>query len=323
MATNYVTAKYQEIYDLSTQSDTLSIIGIHSPTGTKPQELLSGFFRQFRKYIYKGCTVTMVPAAQLPADPLQVSYEAGETIDPRDLLNPILFHGCHGDSLNSALDIIYKNTAFDNSGSSIDMADTAFSDGSVFQSEGAYYAAMSDPSFRKFMVQQGIRLNLHPMVQDVVSNTAAISPEFLPTFDSTGTSNGVVWNGNQAQQVTAYSPVANQIFSQGVRPLGWLPTRVFTNQASGAVPVLATLPKVFMGVLLLPPSYKQELYFRMVITHYFAFKDFTSSLVPGIGPTNDGFGEVADYNDFLPTSAGTSSLEIIDGKSELRTCGVS
>ena len=44
----------------------------------------------------------MVPAATLPADPLQVSYEAGEpTIDPRDMLNPILHKPYHGEALKT------------------------------------------------------------------------------------------------------------------------------------------------------------------------------------------------------------------------------
>lgn len=108
MATNYVTAKYQEIYDLGTQAGKTTILGIHTPYAGSVYNMLSGFFDQFRKYRYKGCSVSMVPAAQLPADPSQVSFEAGSlTVDPRDLLNPILFHGCHGEELNEILDAVY------------------------------------------------------------------------------------------------------------------------------------------------------------------------------------------------------------------------
>ena len=75
------------------------------PPGNTPVRRLSGFFSQFRKFRYKGCSVQVVPAATLPADPLQVGFEAGENqIDMRDMLNPILFHGTHGESLPDCME---------------------------------------------------------------------------------------------------------------------------------------------------------------------------------------------------------------------------
>jgi hypothetical protein len=35
-----------------------------------------------------------------------------------------------------------------------------------------------------------------------------------------------------------------------------------------------TIPKVFMGMIMLPPAYKTEQYFRLIINHNFAFKNF-------------------------------------------------
>ena len=49
MSTNFVTAKYQEIYDVNTKSDEVSIIGIHTPTGAKPRQMLAGHFLYWRK----------------------------------------------------------------------------------------------------------------------------------------------------------------------------------------------------------------------------------------------------------------------------------
>lgn len=157
MATNYVTAKYQEIYDLGTQAGKTTILGIHTPDDGNVYNMLSGFFDQFRKYRYKGCTVSMVPAAQLPADPLQVSFEAGAlTCDPRDLLNPILFHGCHGEELNEILDTVYYKGTSPSSVRELQV--------NTQVSEASYYAALSDPSFRKFGIQQGAKVSLKPMV---------------------------------------------------------------------------------------------------------------------------------------------------------------
>lgn len=52
MATQKAFATYQEIYDVNTVSDNVSIIGIHTPVGAKPRKMLAGFFTQFRKYKY-------------------------------------------------------------------------------------------------------------------------------------------------------------------------------------------------------------------------------------------------------------------------------
>lgn len=119
MSTNYARAKYQEIYDVNTVSNSVSVIGIHTPVGQKPRQMLSGFFTQFRKYKYTGCSVVATPAARLPLDVMNIAIEAGQTgANPKDVFNPILVRGCHGDNLNAALNSIYKGS-FTNEGSTM------------------------------------------------------------------------------------------------------------------------------------------------------------------------------------------------------------
>lgn len=306
MATNYVKARYQEIYDFGTQAGKTTILGVHSPTGNKVQEMLGGFFRQFRKYRYSGCTVTMVPAAQLPADPLQVSFEAGAlTIDPRDMLNPILFHGAHGESLNEALNLIY-NTSTDEmiDGPSVKEIRDQFSISS-WGSENAYYSALCDPSFKKFGIQSGAKVNLRPMVHPVVLNHAMLPSASGVEFDNTSVhtewdsdavgslsgmqsaiEGGGIGNIAEVSGAEATSHVPRRMFTSGLRPLGWLNTTQFASPLN--VPAGATnknwflsytyIPKIMMGVFILPPSYTQEMYFRLIINHYFEFKDFSTAL---------------------------------------------
>ena len=122
-ATNFARASYQEVYDIMTKDGKVSIFGFHTPTGAAPYRMLSGFFRQFRKYRYAGMSASLIPAAQLPADPLQISYAAGTEnyIDPRDLQNPILFHGAHGENLGAALNRIYTTTGSFANRTSVDL----------------------------------------------------------------------------------------------------------------------------------------------------------------------------------------------------------
>lgn len=356
MATNYAKATYTEIYDFGTKAGQVTVVGIHTPTGSKPVSMLNGFFSQFRKFKYAGCKVTIVPAAQLPADPLQISYEAGEiAIDPRDMLNPVMFHGCYGDSLNAALNVAYTNTkSYTDVGfetDSIISVDQPFSSGNVWidGAEDAYYAALSDPSWRKYGIQQGMRLPfMSPRVWKSATNMP-ILPNFTEDVGTMGSYDIMLKISNQLKAAGQAGLDADEIhdgmffnpsleyitaiendttkltgspqwMSAGTSKLGWLPTYLSHQvdtpaQSTQLVPFIRTaLPKIFMGVLILPPSYKQELYFRMSIQHYFEFKDFSTSM-----PLT-----TQAYNENLPEQSTMSELSVeTNGTVSLATSGVS
>lgn len=335
-ATNFVKATYQEIYDIGTQSERITVLGIHTPqpndTGNSYHSKLYGLFFNYRKFRYAGCSVSIIPAAQLPADPLQVSYEAGETIDPRDLLNPIMFHGTHGASLSQALNRVFVNTATptytDNDDGSLLQQSFLNSqnvpNNTVTPNDLQYYACMSDPTWKKWNVQQGAKLpfmsprvwkasTVFPiMPQDGNAGNGLNSVDYgkIDTqgrfTDGLGFSSGgltVPVPGNPVLSADTY----NQFLSSGTTRLGWLPTYGFMNaQQSPASNLPRTLlPKIFMGIIMLPPSYKQELYFRVIVQHYFEFKDFSAGgLSWSTLPLRHGY-----YN-WLPASATGTALSI-------------
>lgn len=329
MTTQSAYASYQEVIDLHTESDTVSVIGIHTPTGSTPHKMFEGFFKQFKKFKYLGCSVSFVPAARLPADPLQVSYEAGETtIDPRDMLNPLMFHGCHGDDLGVILNKLYKlGTVGANSSSMasiFDESDSAAMFGEYQNSrfgssdilEQLYYKALTDNTWKKAHPQKGFRKSgLRPLVYSLATNHQFLPQEDIATTlgpdnrdilgfngSSGALSEGVGVPGEtylQFQSSTAKlmrdsNLKATQLFTPRLTGLGWLDTysiyakvdsRTFSADSSAAtyesyikamVPAedMTTLPTIFMGVILLPPAYKTEQYFRMIITHHFGFKQF-------------------------------------------------
>lgn len=86
MSTNKAYAKYQEIYDVNTVSDKVSVIGIHTPVGAKPRQMLSGFFTQFRKYMYRGCSVVATPPS--------VSVLISPSCPPRRVLQQSILKMC-------------------------------------------------------------------------------------------------------------------------------------------------------------------------------------------------------------------------------------
>lgn len=356
MTTQYANANYQEIIDLHTESDRVSVIGIHTPTSNTPRKMFGGFFDQFKKFRYLGCSVSLVPAAKLPVDPLAVSYEAGEpTIDPRDMLNPIMFHGCHGNDLGVILNRLYAtnstNAITSDSVNFMQLEDYNFSGNDypigADNLESLYYKALVDNTWKKAHSQRGFRKsNLRPLLYQLATPYQMDGSVGL-TVD--GSSNVIMSKGipdgldTDLELATAHltgtvSGTVDKTFklmTPKLTSLGWLDTRnVLTSGATATIdshlgvsdssPSLvdqingaiadgvdsvnnqmvedALLPQIYMGVILLPPAYKTEQYFRMIVNHHFAFKGFRGvSFSPSV--------ELAAYNDWndMITSGDTGS----------------
>lgn len=331
MATNKVYAQYQEVIDLQTVPDKVSVIGIHTPTGERPRKLLNGLFSQYRKFCYLGAEVRMQNAATLPIDPLGVSGIPGttDTMDPRDSLNPIMTHGCHGDNLNQILDQIFQYEG--DSNPSITKRDLGGVSGALLEQQ--YYRCLSDPTWKKWQVQGGIRLSLRPLVNKVVLTRELVPTEQYGVIAAQETRAGALRKTSAAypeldglQMVQDVVPVSgssvpfapedftygdaqyNQMLTNGVTRLGWLSTRSFWKATSGEdLPYPADnmdspktyMPKAVMSCILLPPSYKQVQYFRMVITHRFAFAGFTAAMMNGFTYA-DAYTDLIDHGSKKP-----------------------
>lgn len=365
MTTQFATASYQEIIDLHTETDKVSVLGIHTPVSYAPYAFLQGFFDAFQRYHYDGCSMSLVPAARLPADPSQVSYEAGaQPIDPRDLLNPIMFHGAHGESLGAVLNQFYAGGTgssdvtrkFSDSVDLNEVSQSQIGNDVIWQS--LYYRALSDNTWRKAHPQTGLRVKgMHPMVYGVGSNAqysnmpGGYNPKVMARENSprnpdenvfnngnqnvgtlgNGSTNAINAMGQEELQFTSTSgsdvyvniaggTTGNQFFTERLHGLGWLDTRVRTIPPSKAVQSdmsgdpdidalnmealyeqvedvekVNYLPRLFMGICLLPPAYKAEQYYRLIINHRFSFKKFRGlstrgDIVGNFGPgTSPGY----------------------------------
>lgn len=316
MATQKVYASYQEVIDLHTESDRVTVLGIHTPTGSFPRQMFKGFFDQFKKYKYLGCSISLVPAARLPADPSMISYEGGEAaLDARDLMNPIMFHGCHGDDLGTILNQLYGDDAgVSDSIVGIDVgSNTPVGTYEVF--ERLYYKALTDKTWKKAHPMRGFRKSgLRPLVYSMAVNRQLMPgsiPSGIGDRDAVGfgLDNGFKLasgfgdpssdfdiedeGGDIGVNVLPRTRNNLQVFTPRLTSLGWIDTRNVLTVASdsfyddgvideelisninNAFQVnYAELPKIFMGCILLPPAYKTEQYFRMIVNHSFAFKGF-------------------------------------------------
>lgn len=193
-----VTATISEIYDLSTKVGSGTVLKVHTPTGNNVKRHLLGHFLQYKQFKYLGADVLLIPASTLPADPLQLGYEAGEpTIDPRDMVNPILYKYYHGeamltDSLLQTYPEAYGNDASrvgpeltgERLGHSITEQDY-YNGGVESTADVIYPNCLMDPSFKKAGVQQGFRVRVKPYVYNLVSNRQYLSNQALGVASST------------------------------------------------------------------------------------------------------------------------------------------
>lgn len=204
MVTQYIkNATYKEIYDIHTDTESTSILTIHTPISKMPREMLEGFFKQYRRFRYRGVTLRMRPVARLPADPEQISYVGETGIDPRDLMDPVLFRGYSGESLGTFLNEFnvpgaqvkrqqavaggnyedFHNDGF--FGSSIDKAsffdqDDARDWRSTYL-EKLYYQSLGDPGFKKIKPQGGFKKFLYPLTYELVTTTQRLAHNNAPT----------------------------------------------------------------------------------------------------------------------------------------------
>lgn len=367
MTTQYATASYQEIIDLHTTTDKVSVLGIHTPVTDAPYTFLKPFFDAFQKYHYDGMSMTLVPAARLPADPSQVSYGAGEQpIDPRDLLNPILWHGAHGESLGAVLNQFYDSSvgtsdvsrSFFDSGELNGFSISQIGNSAIYES--LYYRALTDNTWKKAHPQQGFRLKgLHPLVYSVgtdrqyLPNVGGTRTSLVPhrtnvpmapegesglgslsasgTFGQSGENLGAQGSegleDTYTSDGTVYARVApnnrQQVWmTERLHRLGWLDTRVRTMSSAAMSEMVGEepddrinmetlfemvesaqkinyLPRLFMGVCLLPPAYKAKQYYRLVLNHRFSFKKYRGMSMDGDNRGRFGPGRAPSYTNLL------------------------
>lgn len=190
--TQYVKASVTELYDLSTQQGRSTVFEVGTPRTRMVLRHLMGHMLQYQKMRYYGCSVLLQPAARLPADPLQVSLEAGDPgIDPRDLTNPILHRPFRGetDAFNIKTRVeaseVFGGTVGDaNAGGLVGWAENT--ELGIDDNFSAYYLALMDRAWRKSAIQSPLKVNCIPLVRTLATvrqigpqnfNNAGITPE--------------------------------------------------------------------------------------------------------------------------------------------------
>lgn len=206
MTTQQVFAKYTELYDISTDIGKNVHYKIHTPTGTSHMRKLSGFYKQFGEYKYLGASIAWVPITTLPVDLLGVGYEAGDTTDPRDLINPILHKGYKGEALitdflseralwsenedmgdsgiqgySADIDGVMPRMTESGGASKITMAE---GDAERFTDwfKSIYYTSLTNSEWTKAHPREGFYKELFPLVRTLAAN-GQINPVGYPQYN--------------------------------------------------------------------------------------------------------------------------------------------
>lgn len=303
-----INARYTETYDLNTALNELSMLAIHTPQSGALLRMFHGFFEQYKKYKINSCSIRMVCASQQQLTPDLVGLQAGQ-VDPRDVLNPILFKACTGESMNVLLDQIYNASQALPATLGSNSIDQHVQGGIATQ---VYYQLLADETFRKSHPQAGLSIdNLKPMVHKIVttqpfkwngikgtsgygndSNPANIGAIDLNTpYGPVGTGSP---SGSNIENELAVNPTI--FVSNGITEMPWLDTAVSrmvsrydydeSGETENLIPnqnkvlanaVINNVPRVYMGCIILPPAILQPLYFRLQISWSVSFRDWRPS----------------------------------------------
>lgn len=316
MVSNTIHGTYTETYDLNTAIGELSMLAIHTPQAQAVKKMFKGLFENYSKYKILGCNLRMVCASQQALDPSQIGLEAGQ-VDPRDVLNPILFKACTGESINKLVDTIYTGRVNDVDTTTENARSISQVTSSRTEAVNSYYQMMADDSWRKSHPQSGLTvMGLRPFVHKVVTTQpfkwvgtepSTSTPEGTPAIagnQNIGTSSSTAYGfGSPGEGLAGSTNYANPsvFISNGVTEMPWLETTVTRSVRMVKTGLTSTdtelgkwtinhIPRVYMGCIILPPAILQRLFFRMQITWHIMFKDFRPAYeigpVDGINPNN-------------------------------------
>lgn len=328
---------YTEVYDINTKLHSMTMLGIHTPQASALKKMFKGHFINYKRYKVVACDIKIACASTLPLNAEQVGLESGE-VDPRDVMNPMLFKACTGENLNALLNQIYNASQEESDELTSAIGSVSEHINENVPSMRAYYQMLSDPTWRKAHPQAGLVVrNLKPFVHKVATTKPFKWTGAQDTVN--GTVNPGIAGGNAAgsetkaygfgspsgvEMTNAYNSTgtfdatdASYFVSNGIAPMPWLDTAVpqtvntlvVQGETAGMVQkqanwLINSVPRVYCGCLLMPPGVTTKFYMRMLIDWKIAFKEWRPAYEIG----NIGTLDVIDHENGMVTPDASSSF---------------
>lgn len=275
-----VFVKVRETYDLHTLQDKMSVIAVHTPGPNIIRRNYPGLLLQCRSYRPVSCDVKMACASMLPLDPLGVGTTEGQ-VAPEDMFNPILYKAVSNFSMSQIEEYITAKSEVHDSGFSArgDSLD-ASNDGITSDDFALYYGLLSmTHEWKHANPQSGLEMfNLRPFVYEMNYSLHAM------TVKGTGYNSGETDSFETALTPTGYTTRSAQHFMGKAKPMPWLPTTTeFVPSGTTAITAIASgfpntgtdptpsnnkvgvpAPRIFCGIICIPPSRLHQLFYRLV-----------------------------------------------------------
>jgi hypothetical protein len=290
-----------ETYDLSTITDRMSLIGVHTPKTEALTRQYPGLLMNCKTFRYVSCDVTMACASMLPADPLQVGVEAGQ-IAPSDMFNPILYTAVSNDSM-STLESRMRTLEFNNGnvtarGPSVEATNDSVTTKGDWD---VYYGLLSSDGFKHAMPQAGLQMtNLRPIVFEKYYNGGSNPSKF---------GSGDILYANDGGDKFTTVPIRG--FRGQAHPMPAVNCTAIVHNETGGVRQAQPgfdddkddvcngqisapyLPPVYVAMIVVPPAKLNRLYYRMVVRWHVDFA--------GIRPLTDiaSFAGLANQGQFF------------------------
>lgn len=262
-----VFVKVRETYDLHTLTDKISLIGIHTPSAGIIKRNYPGLLMQCKAYRPVKADVELACASMLPLDPNGVGVDSGQ-VSPEDVFNPILYKAISNFGMSQIEQFVNAGGNFTILGAGLD----AGNDGITSDDFATYYGLLAQThEWKHANPQSGLSMRgLKPLVYETYQTigdngaTGATNPMLSVKGDDT-VSTGQVGN------------IAVQTFRGRAHEMPMLNCTVPTASSGSVVASYAGFgsfgangqidvpaPKVFCGLIVVPPSRRVSLYYRLV-----------------------------------------------------------
>lgn len=260
-----VFVKVRETYDLHTIQNKMSVIGIHTPMADIIKRNYPGLLMQCKAYRPVSCDVRMACASMEALTPLGVGTDDGD-VAPEDVFNPILYKAVSNLGMSQIEQYINSNeVAFTSRGDSVD----ANNAGMLTDDFDLYYGLLSNTHMWKHAnPQAGFEMRgLRPFVFEKLYSTGDNAPSLddgdVYALSPSGTPTKVAveaFRGNAKPMPMINCTAA--VLAENLQPKG--ATSGFDDTLPKNVQVGVPAPKVFVGLVIVPPSRLHSLFYRLV-----------------------------------------------------------
>lgn len=277
------TVTVSETYDLSTKPNKMSLVAIHTPTKNLIEKTFPGLAVNHRYFRFKYCDVKLACASVLPADPLSVGVSAGK-IAPQDMFNPILYKATTSEGLSTLEYRILGLGRGAHGQPSVDGESvTTENENPIGGADNfkAYYGLLSNrDGFKIAHPQSGLSMrHLVPLVHEKLfqfgqnESTAGNSGDYQNMISDNESNTGLQFETMVNQALKGKSrrmPKMNTTFLTGSRTaskFGFSGTDTMDNDQNQ----MPDIPRAYVGLIVMPPSKLNVLYYRLVVRWYIEF----------------------------------------------------